>query len=313
MSEMLVAVDCGGTGSRARVVVDGVTRRFEGAATLSGYLEPTLIPQVMREILAPVEAAVGAPASVVVRIGAAGFVDSVRAEYRRAALAVLADGFGGAVREVSVANDAIALLVGHDADGVVVAGTGSNVLVTSPVQGVEPVQRGGHDWVAADDGSGFWIGLDGVRRVARDVDDGVHSVLRDAFCRTYDTADPVRTFRELAVAGPTMKARIARFAAAVCAAADRADPAAAAIVAAQAQALAGLVDRAAAAAGRSGRLRLVGCGGLLTAPTYRAAVDAHVASDVEWTVVPDCLDALSAPDARWAADLGHRSALIVAD
>ncbi|GEE00719.1 N-acetylglucosamine kinase [Gordonia spumicola] len=306
---MIVALDSGGTSSKALVIDGPVTRRFESSATLSGYLDPSRIQAVLRQILAPIHDAHEPSGPVTVRIAAAGFIDGLRPVYRKAALDVLHHGFGGAVVEVSIANDAVALLVGHDADAVVVAGTGSNVLVRASDGRV--VQGGGHDWVAADDGSAFWIGLHGIRQVARDHDDCVDTPLVRACEAAYSRTDVARTLRDLAVAGPTMKADIAAFARSVAATATDGDPASRAIIDGQAAALAQLVDRTVARAEIARPIRVVGCGGMFNDAAYRAAIRARVASDVEWTIVDDGLSALTSADARWDVDLGSATPLRV--
>lgn len=315
-----VVVDCGGTSSRAELIVGGEERaRIDGDASLSGYLEPGRIGAVLRELLKPVGEryrSLGlAGADVAVVIAAAGFVDSLRAEYRAAAESVAADAFDGAISTLTVVNDAVALLLGHEADGVIVAGTGSNVLIRTMDGGV--VQRGGHDWVAADEGAGFWIGLDGIRRVKRDAEDGARSALVEAFCRTYDVgrAGIVGRFRELAVADPQMKARIARFAAGVCEAAAHGDDAAVGIIERQVGELAGTVERA-VAAGTPPR-RLVLSGGMMRNAQYRSAFRRRVTAalgEIEWFVVDDGLTAVAAMAAhgpRWPASLGAFRPLVV--
>lgn len=324
-----VVVDCGGTSSKAALLVDGLDpMRFDSPVTLSGYLEPTRITEVMCAILAPIEhryADVGlAGVPVVIVIAAAGFVDSVRHQYHRAVEEVIAATFGGAVRSVAVMNDAVGLLLGHRADGVVVAGTGSSVIVRASDGTV--VQFGGHDWVAADEGSAFWIGLDGIRQVARDVDDDRRdSPLRRAFTQTYgvDDAGAIGGFRDLAVAGPRMKAEIARFAVGVCGAAAQGDARARKIVETQADALAATVERAIRRASWAvdRDVTIVDCGGMTIDSLYRAAFRAAVEDRtgglvrrIRWQTVVDGLDAvaeIAGGDLQWPESLGARRPLVV--
>ena len=338
MERVRVAVDCGGTSSKAALLVDSVDRavpipvrpvpvRFDGTATLSGYLDPARIGDVMCEILAPIERryvddGLGG-ARVVVVIAAAGFVDGLRDEYRRAADAVVAEAFGGAVETVAVMNDAVGLLLGHDADGVVVAGTGSSVLVRAIDGSIR--QGGGHDWVAADEGSAFWIGLDGIRAVARDFEEGIETPLRWQFRRSYGRPDQnsadreARTFRDLAVAGPRMKAEIARFAIGVCSAAAQGDARATGIVQTQSDELATTVARAMRGAKwpADRDVTMVECGGMagdrLYREAFRSAVERRthgLVGGIRWHAVHDGLDAVAAlagSDLRWPASLGtHR-------
>ncbi|MGB3707013.1 BadF/BadG/BcrA/BcrD ATPase family protein [Gordonia sp. (in: high G+C Gram-positive bacteria)] len=327
MTQVQIAVDCGGTSSKALLRVDGESAaraQFTNAATLSGYLDPGLIGATMRQILEPIEEACGAgglrglPVRVV--IAAAGFVDSLRTTFREAAEAAVSTMFDGAVSEILVVNDGVALILGHQADGAVIAGTGSNVLIRS---GATVAQHGGHDWVASDDGSGFWVGLDGIRAVARDLEQGIQSPLRQQFRETYRVTDAEvqAQFRSLAVAGPTMKADIARFAGSVCAVAAG-DETARAIIDEQAGTLARLVDRGVRQSDITGTARMVLCGGLMGNPLYRKAFTDKVDDglgdadlEVHWVTVRDGLPAVSAIAAgrrSWKRlDLGERAPLVV--
>ncbi|NLG47723.1 MAG: hypothetical protein GX543_14850 [Gordonia sp.] len=319
------------------LLVDGVDRagsgpiRFDSTATLSGYLDPARIADVMREILAPIEHRYvddgfgGVP--VVVVIAAAGFVDGLRDEYQRAAEEVVAESFDGAVRAVAVLNDAVGLLLGHDSDGVVVAGTGSSVLVRATDGSV--VQCGGHDWVGGDEGSAFWVGLDGIRAVARDVEEGIETPLRKQFRRSYggveqNSADwEARTFRDLAVAGPRMKAEIARFAIGVCSAAAQGDARATGIVQTQSDELATTVARAMRGANwpADRDVTMVECGGMAGDQLYREAFRSAVerrtgglVGGIRWHAVHDGLDAVAAlagSDLRWPASFGTHRPLVV--
>lgn len=311
MTTIDVAVDSGGTRTTIAMAVDGDPsgpRRFVSRATLSGYLRPDRVPATLREVVREAEAdylARGlAGTAVSVFVGAAGFADATRDQYRRALDELLADGFGGDVTVVGAANDAMTLLLGHDAGGVVIAGTGSNVVLRTPDDRI--VQAGGHDWVASDQGSGFWIGLEGVRRVAQDLEDGVSSALVEAFGAHFGApadVDKVVQFRVLSVADDGMKARIAGFAAPVCRAAEAGDPAAERIVVGQADALAGLVARAVRrhlVREAAAPIRLVECGGVLANEYYRALFedgvmsylrDGGVPQAIVWHRVDSCLDA----------------------
>ena len=327
MTRMHVVVDCGGTSSRAELHVEGrEVVRIDGDASLSGYLEPARIGAVMRELLAPLEDRYrdlgAADPEVAVVIAAAGFVDSLRAGYRSAAEEVVAAAFDGAVGSVTVVNDAVALLLGHGAEAVVVAGTGSSVLVRTDDGGA--VQGGGDDWVAADEGAGFWIGLDGIRAVKRSLEGGVDSALLAAFTRIYDVepAGVPGMFRELAVAGPRMKARIARFASGVCDAAAAGDSEALGIVTRQVGGLVATAERAIRAAALSATtVRIVTGGGMMRDELYRTLFCTGVESSdlmngrrVEWVRVDDGLAATRAMaeyGPGWPEALGGHRPLVV--
>lgn len=95
MSEVFVAIDAGGTRSTAELrAADGaVVQSFEASQGLSGYLEPADVPDVLRQIVAPIEVAyrraglIGRRVSMFV--AAAGFAEVTRQNYLDAAKAVL--------------------------------------------------------------------------------------------------------------------------------------------------------------------------------------------------------------------------------
>ena len=122
-------------------------------------------------------------ASVNLFVSAAGYSPSVREDFMDAANEVVPTLLGGGIRVTGFANDATSLLLGHDADGVIIAGTGSNVLVRS--RDGELHQIGGHEWVACDYGSGFWIGLNAIRRAYRDWEEGNDTVLLQRLHQEY--------------------------------------------------------------------------------------------------------------------------------
>lgn len=318
MSACYLAIDSGGTRTNADLVIavdgeDDIHRRFEVADALSGYLPPSQYPAMLRKILAPVEAYLqqrdeddGLP--IYVFIGAAGFAPSTRDRFAKALIDVMSEAFGGNVKVVGAANDAVTLLLGLGADGVVIAGTGSTVLVKNHEGDIH--QAGGHDWVACDYGSGVWIGLNAIRRAAHDFEEGEQSVLLSRFEELFgieqgDDEALIARFRSLAVADPRMKADIARFAFSVCAAAELGDIDAQDIVKAEAEELA---NSAASAIRRwlprdvlTEGISLVQCGSVLANQFYQIAFEAQVGirllggadkpTVIEWKRVGNLLDA----------------------
>lgn len=284
---LFVGVDSGGT--RTNVLVyerpDGggdpqPSASYESVDTLSGSLRLELIPETIRKILAPLNSRVtlGEGSELYVWLSAAGFAGPVRETYL-AAMSVVASAVSTTrVVAAGAANDAVSGLLGHpEADGIVVAGTGSNVILQQ--DNGDMVQYGGEDWVASDDGAGFWIGLRGIRSAFRDFESGANTTILQRFYQEYsiepgDRGSVQSTVRSLAIGDRDMKADIARFAAEVCGAAQRGDIEAQNIVASEAE---GLADVTAAALRRTfsgdrvrNGLTLVQCGAVLGNEFYRS-------------------------------------------
>lgn len=289
---VFAGVDSGGTRTSVQAAVrtgDGpvLNVQYEVGRGLSGVLDEDLVPEVMREVLEPLAEHVddidGGPLPVFVWFSAAGFAHRTRQVYVEALTTVIAES-RLEIQLAGAANDGVSLLLGSGADGAVIAGTGSTVLVRGLAGSVQQV--GGHEWVACDFGSGFWIGLHAIRQAHRDWANGAESLLVRRFCETYSIprakpAEFVAALRALAVAGPTMKLDIARFAHPVCEAARDGDRNAQDIVRSEAESLAeevasALRDRYALEQGLRG-CRLVQCGSLLANEFYRACFEQHLA------------------------------------
>jgi N-acetylglucosamine kinase-like BadF-type ATPase len=301
MNAVFVGVDAGGSRTTVKVVVDGsdAVRQYEVGETLSGSMEPQRYEGRLRAILAPLEKAyeqlgvVGLPTYLF--IGAAAYTPRVRSVIRRALHRAVPLVAGPQVRVAGAANDVVTLLFGLRADGVVIAGTGSNVLIKSATGSL--LQIGGQEWVACDTGAGFWIGLRAIRQAYRDFEDGDDSVLLQRFREAYgvvkdDHPALVATARRLAIAGPDMKKHIARFCVDVCRAAERGDLSAQSIVRAEAEELA---DRVAAGLRRafdarqlSSGVSIVQCGSVVVGNDfYRATFERRVENDLRSDTRPD--------------------------
>jgi N-acetylglucosamine kinase-like BadF-type ATPase len=213
-------------------------------------------------------------------IGSAGYAPSVREHFEDSMAKVLAPALDGSIKVAAAANDTVALLFGHQADGAIIVGTGSNILVKSG-QGL--YQGGGQDWVANDNGAGFWIGLQAIRQVARDYEAGEDTALRSRFEETYTVtseSDLLKRFRSLAVVNERMKADIARFATSVCVAAEFGDQSAQNIVKAEAEDFADVVATAIRRRFTSDELasgiRVVQCGSVLANDFYNSMFEAQL-------------------------------------
>ncbi len=313
MTNTYVAIDSGGsrtnvTLTRERDGEEPVTVSREVYESLSGYLKPSEYASVLRRILAPIEAIwreeEADDESVFVFLSAAGFSAATRSGFLSALKEVIPGAFGGRVASAGAANDAVTLLLGHAAEAVVIAGTGSNVLVRSE-DGIV-YQSGGQEWVANDYGAGFWIGLEAIRAVARAFEAGRETTLLQRFCNEYhvevdDSESIVARFRSLGVADNDMKADIAKFAAGVCAAAQKGDEEAQRIVKDQAEDLARslvvALRRRLAHERIDDGIEIVQCGSVFESAFYRSSFEvmvsislygtADTASLIQWRPVGD--------------------------
>jgi N-acetylglucosamine kinase-like BadF-type ATPase len=226
-----VGIDSGGTRTNVRVeVVRGGAelppRQYEVRESLSGALPPPEIPRVLSLIVSVVVEDVRrfSDLPVHVWISAAGFTPWTRSAFLRAIRHAIPDLLGESVARAGAANDGVTLLLAFDGDAVVIAGTGSTVLVRSTSGTIR--QAGGHEWVACDYGSGFWIGVRAIRQAYRDYEAGRSgSPLLQRFRDCYDISehDPwdfIKKLRELAIGDEHTKRDIAKFAASVCHAAS---------------------------------------------------------------------------------------------
>jgi N-acetylglucosamine kinase-like BadF-type ATPase len=290
---IFVGVDSGGTRTNVQIeewregTSPPLESSYEVPETLSGALPEDLIPPTLRSILAPLEMRVQSDdlgsAPVHIWISAAGFTEWTRDRYMKTLDTVAPDLLGERVMSAGVANDAVSLLLGLRADGIVIAGTGSNVLV----RGLEGdlYQSGGHEWVACDYGSGFWIGIQAIRRAYRDLEDGARSVLLQRMRELYgvrsgDDRALINRLRDLAVGDENVKKEVARFAADVCHASERGDKPAQNIVKSEAEDLAdvtaGALRRTLPRERLEAGVKMVQCGSLLGNPFYRNSFETQL-------------------------------------
>ena len=138
---------------------------------------------------------------------------------------------------------------------------------------------------AMTDGSGFWVGLNAIRAAYRDFASGTDSVLLQRFRQVYGIRnDDGRAFiaklRDLAIADSNMKKEIARFAASVCDAAVRGDPAAQDIVKKHSEELAdvsaSLVRRQFSRSDLAAGITIIEVGGLLSNELYRSSYEGQL-------------------------------------
>jgi len=284
---------------------------YERADSLSGVLSPTEYSRVIRDILTPLRAVYHRhriPESAVTHIfiSSAAYTEWVRDEVTAAVLEVAPGMIYGSLAMVGVSNDCVALLFGLDADGMVIAGTGSDILFRSSKEAPRLYQVGGDDWVAADSGSAFWIGLRGLRAAYTDLQSDSESVLLQRLHEHYNIkrTDPgyprplYGKLRELSIANAEMKKEIARFARPVCSAAERGDESARQIVLSEARELADQTVECVRKAYPQPptEITIVQCGGVFRNELYRASFeqqfDGHLRYNddyntiVNWLMVP---------------------------
>jgi N-acetylglucosamine kinase-like BadF-type ATPase len=284
-----VGIDSGGTRTNVTILFEGSdgdrSATYESGDSLSGALSPSLMSVTLRRMMAPLPRRLedlGASSSgIYLWISAAGYTEWTRNDMIRA----MEDAIPavGEVRAMGCANDGISVLLGSRADGIVIAGTGSTTIIRS--RAGELVQAGGHEWVACDDGSGFWIGLNAIRTAYRDFASGTDSVLLQRFRQVYgirndDRPAFIAKLRDLAIADSNMKKEIARFAASVCDAAVRGDPAAQDIVKKHSEDLAdvsaSLVRRQFSSSDLATGIAIIEVGGLLSNELYRSSFEAQL-------------------------------------
>jgi N-acetylglucosamine kinase-like BadF-type ATPase len=290
---IFVGVDSGGTRTNVQIlewegtITPPQITSYEVSETLSGALQEEHIPKTLRSILAPLEMMIQESSlgslPVHLWISAAGFAEWTRDRYVIALDELASDLLGERIRSAGIANDAVSLLLGFRADGIIIAGTGSNVIVRGP--NGELYQSGGHEWVACDYGSGFWIGLRAIRAAYRDLEDGNRSVLLQRLREVYgvrprDDRALIHRLRDLGIGDENVKKEVARFAADVCHASERGDAVAQNIVKLEAEELAdvtaGALRRTVPRERLETGIRMVQCGSLIGNPFYRANFEAQL-------------------------------------
>ena len=252
----VLGVDAGGTGTRAALVVDGVTTERFSAGPFNFLLFDDGVPRMAELARAARPAAVG--------IGVPGIAREPGAAAAFAAAVSQACGV-----RARVASDATAAWLGAFLGGpgiVVIAGTGSVAVGGSPG---DLHRAGGHGHLVGDEGGGYWIGKTALRAaLAAAEGTGPGTRLREAIpeaARASLDELVVRVHRSAAD-----RAVLAGLAPVVssCAQGPDADPVAAAIVADAAAALAGL---AGALRQRLGALPVAAAGGAFAIQPLRSA------------------------------------------
>jgi N-acetylglucosamine kinase-like BadF-type ATPase len=169
-------------------------------------------------------------------VSATGFSASTRQRFVRL-LESNVSHLGG---RVGICNDAVSIMLAHDAELVIiVAGAGSVAMARR--QSGDVIVRGGDEWVVADAGSAFWIGIQGIRAAYQAMEGGPDTALVNGIIEHYrrlrwnSPKQDNRTLiseiaRNLAGMGASTKPAIASFAGQVTHQAEVGDDVALAIV-----------------------------------------------------------------------------------
>jgi N-acetylglucosamine kinase-like BadF-type ATPase len=215
----LVGIDSGGTHTNIRIVGPDDQQKTvpEISLSLSSNRSNPELRVVMQDIFAAISGiTLGQPSCI--WINAAGYSPSSKRRFER----LLSEAIDGLDIQVGMSNDAFGLVLAHDAEMViVVAGTGSVAMARNPAG--EVITRGGDEWVVADFGSAFWIGLTGIRAAYSALQGGPETALSQCLIETFRgprDEDEDRTTmaivqeiaRDLASRGTGTKPSIASFA-----------------------------------------------------------------------------------------------------
>jgi glucosamine kinase len=201
----LVGVDSGGTHTNISILApDGTQRRVpEIDRALGGARYSDELREIGREIFSVIHSITrGEPACV--WIGAAGYSAATRDRLEP----VVAGAIAGLNMRVGLSNDAVSLLLANDSELVVIiAGTGSVAMARNPAGQV--ITRGGDEWVVADYGSAFWMGLSGIRAGYRALEGGPETALLGSLRAHFDRLRDNDTRREARVVVKEIARRLA--------------------------------------------------------------------------------------------------------
>jgi len=265
-SRALVGIDGGGSAVRAVVTTPDLTLlgQAEGGAVNPGTVGRSAAAETIQNTVRAALHAAGTPLERVaaVGIGVAGAAASHSTDWLREVVGGVTPG----ARVVPSADYEIALVgaLGERRGVLVLAGTGS--LAYGVNARGRSALAGGWGYLLGDEGSGYWLGLEGLRAVVRAADGrGPETALSAALLKALVLPDARDLIAWLYRAGAPRTPAIARLAEFVLAAAADADPVARGLVARGAQELAHAA-RAVMRALSMRRPAIAFAGGLLSAP-----------------------------------------------
>jgi len=246
----LVGIDSGGTHTNVRIETpDGEQKTVsEIGKSLSSNRTNSELKVVLKEVLSAIHSyTLGEP--VCAWINAAGYSAASRHRFEE----LIDFAVGNLAFRVGMSNDAIGIMLAHESELVaIVAGTGSVAMARNPAG--EVITRGGDEWVVADFGSAFWLGLSGLRAAYSALEGGPETGLLKAMIERFSpfnedgsersTRSIVQEIaRHLASLGTDTKPTIASFAPQVTRQAELGDDEAQKIVRRAAEELAGAAAR----------------------------------------------------------------------
>jgi N-acetylglucosamine kinase-like BadF-type ATPase len=201
----LVGVDSGGTRTNIRILAPDGTQKpvAEIGRSLSSNRSDAELRQITGEIFSVILGnTVGEPACV--WICAAGY--SAASKHRLEPL--VADAIVDLNMHAGISNDGVGLLLAHSSELVaIIAGTGSVAMARNPAGQV--ITRGGDEWVVADYGSAFWLGLNGIRAAYRALEGGPDTAMLNSFLEHFSRLKDNAAKREVRVVVREVARRLA--------------------------------------------------------------------------------------------------------
>ncbi len=270
----IVGIDGGGTHTRA--VALGPQGRLAAVASAGCGNFQVLGLSGLEALFAQLRDALGVDlplGGLCLALAGAGRV----AEQESVAALALARGWAAQVQVVSDARAALVGAHGNQPGLVVLAGTGSMVLGRN-AEGVEARAGGWGPWLG-DEGSGYYLGMEGIRAALRARDGwGPATVLEERLCLALGLGDWDQIVRRI-YSGELGREGVAALGAEVVAAAQQGDSSAQAIAASGSEALGRQLAAVARKLGLEGGVAVSGVGGVFAArqllwPAMAAAAEA---------------------------------------
>lgn len=177
----VVGVDSGVSHTNIRIAVSEDTQRVipEIDVGLTSNQSDDQLASAVAKVLATIHAQVRTNPAFI-WISATGYSASTRQRFVQALESNLSHLDG----RVGICNDAVSIMLAHDEELVtIIAGAGS-VAMARQTSG-DVIVRGGDEWVVADAGSAFWIGIQGIRAAYQAMEGGPDTALVNGIIEHY--------------------------------------------------------------------------------------------------------------------------------
>lgn len=201
----IIGIDSGGTHTNIRLLTPAGEKKTvpELDRSLTSNRSNAELREILGEILASLNGyTLGELAFV--WINAAGY----SAQSKSRITMLLGEALNGLPLSVGICNDAVGILLAHDSELVtVVAGTGSVAMARNPHG--EVIKRGGDEWVVADFGSAFWLGLLGIRAAYSALEGGPDTALLKSLVEQFSPLQDDEHEHEMPVAVREIARRLA--------------------------------------------------------------------------------------------------------